>query len=251
MTKRKSPVLIICFIVTVFSAGNSFAMHPLVTDDPETQGLRKSQIEFDAEYSHNREEGSTQEEYDFKSIYSYGVARNADIVLTVPYVYVHDGTTERGLSDVTAEVKWRFYENGPVALAVKPGISIPAGEASRGLGTGRLNYSVSLIGGLEERPWTFYVNAGYVRASNPADEDENLFDVSLAATYELKEDVLLVGNIGTRTNPARVSVTPDSFILGGIVYSVTRDIDIDLGVKGGIGGDEPDYQLLSAFTRRF
>ena len=72
------------------------------------------------------------------TILSYGLADNTDLVLTLPYQWSkvkEDGVTvydERGISDTTFEVKWRFFEKDGLMLALKPGVIFPTGNESKG-----------------------------------------------------------------------------------------------------------------------
>ncbi|MDI6762198.1 MAG: transporter [Thermodesulfobacteriota bacterium] len=55
---------------------------------------------------------------------------------------------ERGLSDFSFGLKWRFYEIEGFSFALKPGITLPTGNEKKGLGTGRnvpLSFVLSLL----------------------------------------------------------------------------------------------------------
>ena len=231
----------------------AYATHPLITDDAYTQGKGNKEAELDMEYSMNEDGQTRQEVYQLKSIISYGASKNADIVLTVPYWFFHaDGQTADGLSDVTLEYKYRLYEKGPFLIALKPGISVPTGNAGRGLGAGRPNYWITLISTLEAEPdLLFHANAQFICQPNTSGYIEKTFSLTLATEYGFTKKMKLVGNIGTSNNPGTVSLTPKNFILAGLVYSPTERVDLDGGIKAGFNRPGNNYGLLFGLTRRF
>ena len=197
---------IIAVVVMVLWYGLAFAAHPLITDDTGTQGKGKFQLEVNDQYDSDKE---TVNGAPIKSTggqagatLSYGVIENADLVLNLPYVWgkvTEDGVSvydEKGFSDISFEVKWRFFEKDGLSFGLKPGVSLPTGNDEKGLGAGKSGYHVFLIGSKEAAPWAFHANLGYIRNENKFDEEKNLRHVSLATTYEVIKDLKLVGNIG-------------------------------------------------------
>ena len=254
MAKFYKHLLVLFFIAGFFLLpARAYATHPLITDDAYTQGKGNEQAEFDTEYSMNEDGQTRQEVYQLKSIISYGTSQNADIVLTVPYWFLHaDGQTANGLSDVTFEYKYRFYEKSRFQMALKPGISVPTGDSARGLGAGRPNYWITLISTLEAKPdLLFHVNAQFIYQPNTSGYIEKIFSLTMATEYGFAKKMRLVGNIGTSNNPGTVSLTPKNFVLVGLVYSPTESFDIDEGIKGGFNRPGDNYGLLFGLTKRF
>jgi len=234
----------------------SQAAHPLITDDTGTQGRGRAQLEVNGEYSHDSEDGIKTDTLDIRAILSYGIIDNIDLVFTIPYqtIRVKDGEiNERseGLSDISLEMKWRFYEKEGLSLALKPGITLPAGNEDKGLGSGRATYSIFFITSYEHSPYALHLNAGYIRNENRLDERKEIWHLSLAGTIEVADGLKIVANTGIERNPDKESETDPAFILGGLIYSITKDIDIDLGIKGGLNKTETDYSLLAGLTWRF
>jgi hypothetical protein len=239
----------------------SFAAHPLITDDTGTQGKGKFQIEVNSEFTYDkeREDGITTKETggEAATILSYGITDNIDIVLGIPYQWVRvkeDGSViakEDGISDVSLEAKWRFYEKEGLSLALKPGITLPTGDEDKGLGTGRITYSAFFITTKEIEPWVFHLNFGYIRNENKHDERRNLWHASLASEVEIVKDLKVVANIGMERNPDKESNTHPAFILGGAIYSLSENFDINAGIKGGLNKPETDLTLLAGIALRF
>ena len=140
------------------------------------------------------------------TILSYGLTDTTDLVLSLPYQWgrVKEGGLtvydEKGISDTTLEVKWRFFEKDGLMLALKPGLIFPTGNEEKGLGAGKVGYQAFLIGTKEADPWEFHANVGYIGNENKVDQEKNIWHASLAAEYELFKDLELVANIGIERN---------------------------------------------------
>lgn len=246
-------VFLFCLLL---SATNSFAAHPLITDDTGTQGKGKFQLEVNGEYGHDRDNGVTAKVAQLTSALTYGIIDPLDIILGIPYQHIRiedsEGVTkEDGASDLSLELKWRFYEQDGLSFALKPGVTLPTGDDEKGLGAGKGTYHLFFIVTKEMKPWAFHLNLGYIRNENKRDEIKNLWHASLATTVEIMKDLKLVGNIGLERNTDRNLNIPNAFILGGIIYSVLENFDFDFGIKGGLTKPEEDYTLLAGITWRF
>jgi len=245
-------VLVFCF--SLFTLAH--AAHPLITDDTGTQGKGNWQLEVNTEFTHESENGSDEDTYEILSALSYGVSDSTDIVLGVPYQHIknrEDGysVTTDGLTDISLEVKWRFYEKDGLSFALKPGITVPTGNEENGLGSGRPTLSLFLIGSKEVEPWDFHANLGYIRNENSVDEREDLWHASFAAGFEPVERLNIVGNIGIEENTDRTVNTDPLFLIGGAIYELSENVDIDFGIKVGLSRPEADYGILAGIAWRF
>jgi len=254
---RVKIVLFVSLFTVYFSLLSvTYAAHPLITDDTGTQGRGKFQIELNSEFAHEDEDGAKADTFQFATIFSYGVSDSVDVVLGVPYQHIRlkeDGQkdAQSGLSDISLELKWRFYEKDGLSFALKPGITLPTGDYEKGLGAGKFTYSVFFITTKEIEPWAFHLNLGYIRNENKVDERENLWHASLAGEIEALKDLKIVGNIGVEGNTDRTVDTHPVFVLGGIIYSISENLDIDFGIKGGLNKPETDYAVLAGLAWRF
>jgi hypothetical protein len=239
----------------------AWGAHPLITDDAGTQGKGKFQVDVNGQYDADKEtvNGVSTEStgVQIATTLSYGVIENADLVLSLPYQWgkvKEDGVTvydEKGVSDMTFEVKWRFFEKDGLSLALKPGVKIPTGNDEKGLGAGRTGYHAFFIGSKEAAPWAFHVNLGYIGNENKADEEKDIWHASLAATCEVVKNLKLVGNIGIERNRDKKADRDPAFLLGGVIYSVTERFDVDFGVKYGLNAAETDWALMAGTAFRF
>jgi len=238
-----------------------WAAHPLITDDAGTQGKGNFQFELNGQYD---SEDETVSGVSVKSTggqvattLTYGIIDTVDVVLSLPYRWSNikeDGITvydEKGISDTVFEVKWRFFEKDGFGLALKPGVSFPTGDNEKGLGTGKTGYHLFFIGSQEIAPWAFHLNLGYIGNENDVDEEKNIWHASLATTYEVIENLKIVGNIGVEKNPDKTADNDPAFILGGIIYSITKSFDVDFGVKCGLNSSETDMSVMAGTSFRF
>ncbi|OPY81459.1 MAG: hypothetical protein A4E65_01119 [Syntrophorhabdus sp. PtaU1.Bin153] len=258
---KKKRILVLIFFVLSFLGITHFsrsalAAIPLVTDDTGTQGKGKAQIELCAEYGHDKEGGVTTKTTDVGATMSYGILDPVDIMLAIPYQFSRSEDDESatrvdGFSDVAVEVKWRFYEQESLSVAVKPGVTLPTGNEDRDLGCGRATYYLYLIGSKEIKPWVFHINFAYLRNDNTGDDRKDLWHASLASMVDVAKNLKLVGDIGVETNPDRSSSTLPAYVLGGFIYSPKENFDIGLGVKSGLTKPETDISARGGITWRF
>jgi hypothetical protein len=245
----------------LISPATVWSAHPLITDDAGTQGVGNFQFEVNGQYDSDKETVSgitvKSEGWQVGSTLSYGIIETVDLVLTLNYLWgnakedeftVYD---ENGISDTVFEVKWRFFENDGLGLALKPGIVFPTGDDDKGLGAGKTGYHLYFIASQEIAPWAFHLNIGYIGNENKLDEEKDLWHVSLATTYDVVENLKIVGNIGVEKNSDMAAENDPAFLLGGVIYKVTENFDIDLGVKFGLTSSETDMSVMAGTSFRF
>jgi hypothetical protein len=265
---KRSFVFVVSIITLMQFIGlsNGFAAHPLITDDTGTQGKGKFQVEVNSEFTYDREkeEGVTIKETggEIGTILSYGILDNIDIVVGMPFQWFRVredselSSRESGISDLSLEVKWKFYEKENLSFVLKPGITFPTGNEKKALGNGRSSYAFTFITSKEIGPWAFHLNLGYMRNEYQLREDKeanrkDLWHISFASEVEVVKNLKLVGNIGIERNPEKASSRHPAFILSGLIYSISESIDIDFGVKAGLNKPEADFTLLSGVAFRF
>jgi hypothetical protein len=242
--------------IFLFTASRAFAAHPLITDDAGTVGKNKVQVELNSEYSYDKQDGVKTKTTEVAATLTYGILGNLDIVLGAPYQWIRvkdpeTSTHVNGIGDMTLEAKWRFLEYEGFSLAVKPGLIFPTGKEEDGLGSGRVGYSVYLITTKELKPFAFHLNLGYIRNENKGEDEKNIWHASLAGEVEVVKDLKAVANIGIERNPVRDSNVHPAFILGGLIYTISEHVDVDLGIKGGLTKPEVDYAILGGLTFHF
>ena len=249
-----------------FPAVTSFAAHPLVTDDTGTQGKGKFQLEVNSEFTYEKETeaGVTKKETGTQvaTALSYGVTDNVDVVLGMPNQWKKSSedsavtSDASGVSDMSIEVKWRFFDKEGLSFDLKPGITLPTGDENKGLGSGRTSYSLTIITTKKIEPWAFHLNLKdtvneYKLRADKDSKRRDIWHISLASEVEIIKDLRVVGNVGVERNQDKTKRTHPAFILGGVIYSISEDFDIDIGIKGGLNKPATDYSILAGITLRF
>lgn len=258
---RKHSISGLVWAVLFFIAGPSWAAHPLITDDTGTQGEGNFQLELTGQYDRDKENvGGVSIKatgIETAAALSYGMADHIDLVLSLPYLWGREKENgslvyqENGIGDAGLAAKIKVFEKEGFSLAVKPGFSLPTGNEDKRLGSGKLGGQVFLIASEETGPWAFHANLGYIRNENDADERENIWHASVAAAWEIVKDLSLVANIGVERNPDGEADDDPAFLIGGIIYSIAENLDIDLGVKYGLTDSEADISALAGLAFRF
>lgn len=243
------------------------AAHPFITDDAGTQGAGNWQLELMAQRDRNSRSADAgagpvlqrSRSTLFNPVLTYGITDTVDVAVGLSHlrnrVSENGAITEdaSGKSDSTLELKWRFYEQDGVSLALKPGVSLPTGDETRGLGNGRASWGVNLIADYEAAPWVWLANIAYSRArfklpQDQADNRSDLWRLSGGAEYSVRKDLRLVGELGVRTNDARNDpLLPGrhaQYAMAGVIYSPTEKIDFDIGLRKGLNRAETDTVLL-------
>jgi len=255
--------------LTVLLAGllssTAFAAHPLITDDTGTQGKGKFQLEVNGELSRQKnegDEGTTRESAkEVSTAITYGIIDNLDVALGLPYQWKWErgGETEprtKGFADIPLQLKWRCYEKEGLSFAVKPEIDFSTGDENKRLGNGRTSYSFTFITTKEAEPWAFHLNLGYTHNVFKLQEDkeanrQGIWHVSLATGIEILKDLTVVADTGIENNSDRTSNSNPVFLLGGVIYSISKDFDVDLGVKRTFSRHVTDYSILPGLAWRF
>lgn len=246
-------------LLALSTPGATLAGHPLSSDDTGTQGRGNFQLELNGQYDHDKEDSVTTTGGQVASALSYGIAESLDIVIGTPYLWNKEesddqsvDSSENGISDTSLDIKFRFYEEDGLSFAVKPGLSFPTGDDDKGLGAGKMGYHLYLIGMKESGPWSFLANLGYIRNETDSESSEkNIWHASVAAIYTLNDQWKVAADLVAERNSDKDNKNdPVSSILG-VIYSPTKDIDLDCGVKTGLTSSETDWSLLAGVTFRF
>ena len=237
----------LCAALLVPSA--AWASHPLITDDAGTVGQGHFQFEVSGQADHNKEGGKTTGGGLAAATLSYGITDTIDLVVGVPYLWTEN---DNGFSDTSVDVKFRVFEKDGLSFAIKPGLSLPTGDDDKGLGMGRLGGHLYLIGTKEIGAWSFNVNLGYIRNETSGDTDEkNIWHASVAAIYTLNDQWKIAADIVADRNTDNDGDNDPVSAIAGVIFSPTKDIDFDFGVKRGITSSAPDWSLMAGTTFKF
>jgi hypothetical protein len=231
--------------LALFVSTGAFGAHPLLTEDTGTQGKGGWQLEVNGERQRDPQPGGAPVLRAIQSgtTLSYGVTDTVDFKIDLPYV------RHQGALDVAAGFKWRFYEEGPLSFGTLFGISLPTGDEQKGLGTGRYNAGANGIASWQGERWEFHSHLGLRSNSNVIGQRDWLGHFSAAALYRVWKPFRLLLDVVWDSNPQAESGTLRNTVVG-LIWSVTRDFDLDAGVRKG---NDPaiDTAILFGATLRW
>lgn len=245
-----------------------YAAHPLITDDTGTQGKGHFLLEINSELSNNKQvsQGIALTAYDNKAAVSLscGLSDNIDLVAGLPVQWsrlkVGDtlASDAKGAGDLTLEVKYRFFENhdSGLSFALKPGVSLPVGNESKGFGNGAMSGDLMLISTYERKLCSFYGNIGYTRNAYGLEQDKltlrtGIWQASLAAVLNVTTHIRSVADIGLETNSSKDSGINPAYLIGGVIYGISNNLDLDFGVKRGLNRAEADSAVMAGMALKF
>ncbi len=162
----------ILLLGSVIVATAAQAGPPFVTDDPETPPLHGWEINIPFTLEH--ESGEQVFETPLFDI-NYGYRRNVQLKVEFGLLNVRldEGQTQRGLSDTSVGVKWRFLEERRVLpqMAFYPQVTLPTGDDHRGLGEGKPSCRLPLVVQKSWGRWAVFGNVGAVLQSRAGSRD--------------------------------------------------------------------------------
>lgn len=124
------------------------AAHPLLTEDTGTQGAGRYQLELTHDLSTDQVSSAKTRSRSINVVLSAGLTDSLDVILALPHERLIEGmgatkTTTSGYADMEIAAKWRFYDMGPLSLALRPGLGLPTGNGDEGLGSGHVTPACS------------------------------------------------------------------------------------------------------------
>lgn len=214
------------------SLQTAHAAHPLVTDDTGIQGKGNHQIELNADRV--RQNGA------LTSVgaltYTLGGTDHTDVFINAPATL----TAPSGINDASLGVKWRFFATESTSTALKTELLLPTGSADKALGNGKPGLVLTLITSHTTGHWSVHGNASVTvnRYGLPSDRDSkrgNLWRVSVASVYSITPQWKIAADAGVSQDTERTENRIPGYVLGGAIYSPTQAVDIDAGIRFGVG----------------
>jgi len=210
-------------------ASCAHAGYPLITEDTATQGAGGWQLEAIAE--RETDHGTPLRTTNYNLALAYGLGEQLDLQAVLPW---YRGGTQ-GAGDPELNLKWRFFERGPVSLGVKPAVTFPAGDAADGAGTGEATWAVTLIATYELGPLAINADLKYLRNRNTVGERASIGHGSMGLLYSLGP-VRLVADYTRETPTDRAFGESARYRVLGVLWPISRELGLGFGWKRGSGG---------------
>lgn len=238
-------------------AVTAHAGHPLFTEDTATQGAGHYQLELTHDLSTDEHTGTKIRARSINTVFSAGLTGDLDLILSFPHERLTEKTgvtktTISGYADVEIAAKWRFYEQGALSFALRPGLGLPSGNEDEGLSAGHVSPSLFAVTSYESGPWLFHLHVGYAPILEPRlDEHSHIYHASVAAEYSVSEWLRVVSDLSVERNSDRVGHPNVGSMVIGLVVSLTPDLDFDLGYRTGLTEPAADHNWLTGLAFRF
>ena len=256
MNSAANPITGIVAAVALLLSAPLPAAHPLITEDTDTLGRGNSQLELTTEHIAVRSGELEQYSVLSTAVLGYGLSDRTDVLFTAPHLRIGEdaalGTPgTHGFTDLGIDIKWRFYESGPLGFAFKPGLTVPTGDEQGGLGVGRTTWTLYLVSSYKIEDWTFLLHLGHVHHNNTFNERVNLWHASAAVTWQATDRMQLILDAGVDRNAEHHANDDPVFVIGGLIFSPRDDLDLDLGYRSTAVDSEREHALLAGLTVRW
>lgn len=227
----------------VISFSPSLAGPPFVTDDPEPVDLGHWEV-----YGFGT---GTDVKGDFGGTLAgtevnYGAAPNLQLHLIVPLAFDQPsgGPTVAGPGDVELGAKYRFINPGDddwyPQVGIFPLVELPAGNASRGLGAGKMREYLPVWLQKDWGDWTTYGGGGYW--INPGPGNRNYWFVGWELQNQVTKQLMLGGEIFHQTANVVGGKSITGFNIGG-VYDFTENYHLLFSSGRGLQNQALTNQL--------
>jgi hypothetical protein len=227
---------------------SAWAAHPLVTEDTGTQGVGNAELEHGASWSRDGDARA----FAFQPQLSFGLLPELDVIVQPSWLSTRNGPDRtNGFGDTALDVKWRFYGDAPLSLALRTGLLLPTAQQDLGLPHGKVSAHALLVATVDALPWTLHGNLGYTR--NPASPElrSDLAHASAAAMFAVDDRWTLALDAGIDQNPDPAQSAWLKSLLAGAIYTVRPGFDVDIGYQAGLQRDQPVRQWLLGVTYRW
>ncbi len=206
---------VLAIVALGVASGAAVAGPPFLTDDPEPVDLHHAEINLIAQQTRadGGRGGSASGEVNL------GCAAETQCHVAVPIAFDRpaDGASHAGLGDIELGVKYRFVDRPADgwSAAVYPTLTLPTGDAGRGLGNGRAQLLLPLWVQRSFGAWRW--DAGIARLINRAPDAHDSWFAGLLAQRSFGDALSLGAEVFRRTSAAAGEPSAAGFNVGAIV----------------------------------
>lgn len=236
---------------------SAFAAHPLISEDTGTQGKGGVQLEASLDAERDRQGLESFRTSTLAVTLTLGVTETVDVFVGAEGLRQTTSselaaTRSEGLGDSMVGMKWRFWESETLGLSagMKAALALPSGNSTRGLGRAAPGPGLTAFVQHDTDAWTFLANIGVDRdAGADVGERRTRLRTSAAALYSFAPHWVALLDMGLEQAPQGGS--PAAKAVGGVIYSPTDDIDLDLGYTTAMNRATADGVVQLGVTLRW
>jgi len=238
-------------VAAITSSTAAHAAHPFISEDPGTQGTGRFELEmgFAARQGDPTIPGRSAIVSPQLSI---GAREDLDLIALGAWVdqSVAQGPAVVGNGDTALDFKWRFYERGSLAFAVRAGLDLPTGDSNTGLGAGQLGGHVIAIVSVTLGAFAVYGNADYAYTRAPGTRS-NLGGFSVALTRPDDKPIQTFIEVAAFSNPDPSNPQWPAVARTGAIYTVNDWMDVDAGFQARLNRSAARAAYLLGATVRW
>jgi hypothetical protein len=232
------------------AAATAHAAHPILSEDPGTQG--PGGVELELGYAASRGEPGGGRGAQLAPQVAYGLAETVDVLVVPRYLWLRPADAPRadGVGDTSLDVKWRFYDTERVQLALRAGLELPTGNASRGLGADDVGAHALVALAVAIDPVQWLVNVGYTRSRVAGERTHQPF-ASTAVVVPADGVVRTFVEVAAQANADPSRSTWPAVARTGLIWKAASWLDLDVGLEGRLNRAAPRSTLLAGATFRW
>jgi len=232
--------------------GEASAYRPLQTEDAYVAG--KGVVQTELSYDHLKWKNGDEDNV-FLAVPIVGLTETLELSAQIPYIdhKPKDGKSAHGLGDISLVAKQVVIKEGEsVPQITADGIvKLDNGDPDEGLGTGGVDYTLSLVASKVLGPFTLSAQGGYTWVGNKADGTlRNIALWGLAADYAVKDGFHAVAEIYGNRNPGRRLPDLDN-VLAGVYYNLTDKLAIDASLRTGLSDASLNWAAGAGLAYQF
>jgi len=237
---------VVLFACAMVSSSATWAAHPLASEDPGTQGTGGVELEIGFAASRGDAGGRAAE---LAPQFAYGVAPTVDVILRPTWLDLHPADEERrrGTGDTSLDLKWRFYDEDGLQLALRGGVDLTTGNAERGLGATQIGMHAVVALGVEWGTATVLANLGARRASVPGERTYLPF-ATAALLWPSEGTLRTFIEVAAQANGDPQRSTWPAIARTGLMWKVNESLALDVGIDGRLNRAAPSVTLLAGAT---
>lgn len=241
--------VLVAALVALVLAAPARAAHPLISEDPETQGT--GGVELEVGFSATRGEPGGGRTSQLSVQLAYGLTPTIDVLIAPRYQWLRpaDAQRENGFGDTSLDLKWRFIETDTVQVALRAGAELPTGDATRGLGAPSTGYHALVAVGVAIEPVQWLVNVGYLRSRVEGERTSVPF-ASTAVVYPAKgpDPWQTFVEVAAQANSDPARSTWPAVARTGLIWRLAERLDVDVGIEGRLNRAATRATFLAGVT---